>query len=182
MIQRWVFSRSTLWSTENRPASGDDDYDDGQIGSTFYQSEDGASPKGMYVLGDDGVDTDEYDTHVLAHEFMHFIEYTIGRSDSIGGVHARGDKLDLRVAFSEGFGNAFSGMALGDPVYRDSQDAAQGDGFDLTSKAMPGRIPAGSARLDRMISSGPVRFEKRRPATPQRAVQRHARRRAHGIA
>jgi hypothetical protein len=120
-----------FWSPENRPVSGDDDYSDGEIGSTFYKSDNGASPKGIYVLGDDGVDTDAYDAHVLAHQFMHFIEYKIGRSDSIGGVHADGDKLDLRVAFSEGFGNAFSGMALGDSVYRDSNGASQGDGFDL---------------------------------------------------
>jgi len=127
-----VFSPLDIyWSPENRPVSGDDDYSDGEIGSTFYSSADGTSPKGIYVLGDDGVDTDEYDTHVLTHEFMHFIEYTIGRSDSIGGAHATGDKLDLRVAFSEGFGDAFSGMPLGDPVYRDSNGAAQGDEFNF---------------------------------------------------
>ncbi len=34
---------------------------------------------------------------------------------------------DLRVAFGEGWGNAFSGMVLGNPIYRDSQQGVQGD-------------------------------------------------------
>ena len=58
---------------------------------------------GIYVLGAENVDTDEYDQHVLAHEFQHFLEDTISRSDSPGGPHAPGDRLDPRVAFSEGF-------------------------------------------------------------------------------
>jgi PKD repeat protein len=120
------------WSPENRAVDGDDDFSDGQIGSTFfYFAEGAASPPGIYVLGDDGVDTDEYDTHVIAHEFMHFLEHSVSRSDSIGGPHFQGDKLDPRVAFSEGFGNAFSGMALDDSVYRDSNGASQSDGFSF---------------------------------------------------
>jgi hypothetical protein len=35
------------------------------------------------------------------------------------------------LAFSEGLGNAFSAMALGDPRYRDSFGAAQGSDFDF---------------------------------------------------
>jgi hypothetical protein len=120
------------WSTENRPVSGDSDYSDGQIGSTVYHvGGSGGSPTGIYVLGDDGLDTDEYDAHVLVHEFGHYLEHTQSRTDNIGGVHASGDKLDLRVAFSEGYNNAFSAIVLGDPVYRDSMGPAQGDEFSL---------------------------------------------------
>jgi hypothetical protein len=118
------------WSTGNRPVSGDSDYSDGEIGSTAYHIG-GASPTGIYVLGDDGLDTDEYDQHVLIHEFMHYLEQTISRTDNVGGVHFLGDQLDMRVAFSEGFGDAFAAMVLGDPVYRDSMGAAQGDEFTV---------------------------------------------------
>ncbi len=118
------------WSTQNRPVSGDSDYSDGEIGSTAYHIG-GDSPTGIYVLGDDGLDTDEFDQHVLIHEFMHYLEQTISRTDNIGGLHFLGDELDMRVAFSEGFADAFSGMVLGDPVYRDSMGAAQGDEFTV---------------------------------------------------
>ena len=77
-------------------------------------------------------DTDEYDSHVIAHEFGHYFEDRFSRSDSIGGEHSIGARLDLRVAFGEGWGNAFGAMALGDPVYRDSANGISGDGgFEL---------------------------------------------------
>ena len=66
-------------------------------------------------------DTDEFDQSVIAHEFGHYLEDRFARSDSIGGDHGGSTTLlDLRVAFGEGWGNAFSGMVLGGPIYRDS--------------------------------------------------------------
>jgi len=71
------------------------------------------------VVGGNG-DTDEFDQFVLAHEFGHYVENNFSRADSIGGDHSLGEKLDLRVAMSEGWGNAFAAMVLNDPQYRDS--------------------------------------------------------------
>ncbi|WP_324313730.1 hypothetical protein [Povalibacter sp.] len=113
----------------------------GNIGTTFYTNgalalDSGnctpqvALPAGIYVLGDyagGAGDTDEFDQHVIAHEFGHYIEDRFSRSDSIGGDHGAGDRLDLRVAFGEGWGNAYSGMTLNDPVYRDSHDGVSAD-------------------------------------------------------
>jgi len=65
-------------------------------------------------------DTDEFDQHVVAHEFSHYLEDSFSRSDSRGGSHGLGDRLDPRIAFSEGFATAFGAMALNDPLYRDS--------------------------------------------------------------
>ncbi len=65
-------------------------------------------------------DTDEFDQHVIAHEFGHYIEANFSRADNIGGAHGIGDKLDIRVAFGEGFGYAFSAMVLNDPVAVDT--------------------------------------------------------------
>ncbi len=94
-------------------------------------------PDGIYILGFYGSgngDTDEYDAHVIAHEFGHYFEDQFSRSDSIGGQHGLGDRLDLRVAFGEGWGNAFGSMALNDPQYRDSTRGISGDfGFNLES-------------------------------------------------
>ena len=111
------------WSTGNKTASGDLAL--GEIGTSFY------SGTQLYILGDANSDTDEYDRSVILHEFGHYIEGQFSRSDSLGGDHGDGDKLDMRVAMSEGFANAFSGMMLDDPNYRDASGDKQADGFVL---------------------------------------------------
>ena len=76
-------------------------------------------------------DTDEFDEHVVAHEWGHYFQDAFSRDDSIGGPHSLRDILDIRVAFSEGFGNAFSAMVLDDPLYRDSQGLDAGFGINV---------------------------------------------------
>jgi hypothetical protein len=56
----------------------------------------------MFLLGKEDVDTDEFDTHVVVHEWGHYFESAVSRSDSPGGNHALGDLLDARLAFGEG--------------------------------------------------------------------------------
>jgi hypothetical protein len=130
------------WSATNKPTVNTFCTSSGDIGTTFYTNaapnadnciDGGALAAGIYVLGDfTQGDTDEFDQHVIAHEFGHYLEDRFSRSDSIGGSHNPGDKLDLRLAYSEGWGNAYSGMALNDPVYRDSQSGVSSEGgFNL---------------------------------------------------
>lgn len=107
------------WSVNNVPVNGDETL--GQIGTSYYDS----NEKQLYILGAENNDTDEYDNHVIAHEWGHYFEYRFSRSDSIGGDHGTGNKLDPRVAFSEGFGNAFSGMATNNPYYIDTGGTSQ---------------------------------------------------------
>jgi hypothetical protein len=83
------------------------------------------------------VDTDEYDDHVIAHEFGHFLEDRLYRSDSIGGSHSSAQSLVPTVAFGEGYGNAFSGMTFNDPVYVDTSGGRQGSGFTIPVAGVP---------------------------------------------
>ena len=112
------------WSTRNMSSTGDFVPATGQIQATGYYVFQNGVGNGIYLLGDASLgaasDTDEFDQHVLAHEFQHYVEDRLSRADSWGGDHSQSDRLDLRMAFSEGFADAFSGMVLGDPVYRDS--------------------------------------------------------------
>lgn len=109
------------WSVNNKAADGDLTL--GEVGTSFYTG------SAIYILGDEDNDTDEYDRHVILHEWGHYLESQFARSDSIGGNHVYGDKLDMRVAMSEGFANAFSAMILDDPNYRDASGLQQADGF-----------------------------------------------------
>jgi hypothetical protein len=108
------------WSINNRPEDGDKTL--GQIGTSHYSSGSG----GIFILGKEDVDTDEYDAHVMVHEWGHYFEDKVGRSDSIGGTHGSGDIIDPRVAFGEGWGNALSAIIMyPDAKYKDTGGAGQ---------------------------------------------------------
>lgn len=109
------------WSEKNTTAEGNVAL--GEIGTSYY------SNGNLYILGDADVDTDEYDSHVILHEWIHFLETTVSRSNSLGGDHSAIQKLDMRVAFSEGVANAFSAMMLDDAIYVDSLGISQASGF-----------------------------------------------------
>ncbi len=109
------------WSVNNTPVNGT--LTSGQIGTSFYNGD------AMYILGDQDNDTDEYDRSVVQHEFGHYIEDTMSRSDSIGGSHSLQTLIDMRVSFSEGFANAFTAIASNTGYYEDSYDTGQTNGF-----------------------------------------------------
>jgi hypothetical protein len=126
------------WSVENRPEDGNVNL--GQIGTSYWGGGE------IYILGKEDIDTDEFDTHVIVHEWGHSFEDFIARSDSQGGSHGFGDVLDPRLAFSEGFCNALSAIILEpDTIYSDSSGVQQKDGFwedvdenDTSAAAKPG--------------------------------------------
>ncbi len=121
------------WSVNNVPTGGDKTM--GQISTSHYTSEMDQSV--LYILGKEDVDTDEYDDHVIAHEFGHYLEARLYRSDSIGGSHMSKDMCDPRVAFGEGYGNALSGMTFDDPIYVDTSGMGQAQGFSLNNATAP---------------------------------------------
>ena len=135
------------WSPSNIAVSGNSNI--GQIGTSSYVSN-GNGTGMIFILGDENADTDEYDRHVITHEWGHYFEDLVSRADTIGGPHGLGDRLDARLALSEGFGNALSGIILDDSVYRDSggQGQAFGFGFDVESNnnLNPGWFSEGSTQ------------------------------------
>ena len=115
------------WSVNNNPST-EIDISNGDIGTSSYVTSSNGS-RGIYILGSANNDTDEYDEHVVIHEWGHYFEDQLSRSDSIGGSHGLAERLDPRLALGEGFGNALSGMMTDDPFYRDSLGSAQSQGF-----------------------------------------------------
>ena len=82
---------------------------------TYYDGNDN-----IMILGDQNGDSDEYDDHIIIHEWGHYFEEKFSRADSIGGEHGAGETLDIRLAFGEGFGNAWSAIVTDDPIYFDT--------------------------------------------------------------
>ena len=113
-------------------------------GETFFDSGSGGFQQ-IVLSADPTEDTDEFDQHVIAHEFGHYIEFNFSRADNIGGSHGIGDKLDIRVAFGEGFGYAFAAIALNDPIARDSfVNAGQQVSSTFNVESNPAQNPPGS--------------------------------------
>ena len=122
------------WSPDNVPQSGDAAL--GQIGTSHFSPNDDQ----IYILGKDGIDTDEFDSHVIVHEWGHYFENNLSRSDSLGGPHSSGDILDPRLAFGEGYGNAIAAMLLPETMYADTSWAGgtlSAFGFDAETPPGP---------------------------------------------
>ena len=120
------------WSPNNIASAGQQAL--GQIGTSFFafgSNSNGVPTRQIYLLGFANNDTDEYDRHVVAHEFGHYLQSAFSRDDSVGGLHGQSDRLDMRVAFSEGWGNAWSGIALANPVYSDTNGPGQTGGLSV---------------------------------------------------
>lgn len=118
-----------FWSVNNSPTIGTDrNFDTGELGTSFYSG----SIDSLFLLGEADSDTEEFDTHVVAHEWGHYFEDNFSRSDSTGGSHSLSDRLDPRLAFGEGFGNAVSAMINQNPIYFDTQGSQQASGFSFS--------------------------------------------------
>jgi hypothetical protein len=117
------------WSPKNNASKGC--WTDGDIFTSFYLKiiddntsnclsdlDVGQYKDKIYVLG--LVDTDEFDRHVIIHEWGHYFEENFSRSDSRGGAHSPFSKIDLNLAFSEGWSNALAAIVTQDYIYKDS--------------------------------------------------------------
>ena len=106
-----------FWSVNNKKVVDNQNIDIGELTSAFYRSDLDA----LFLFGDESTETDEFDDHLVLHEWTHYFEDTFSRSDSIGGSHFLGeDSLDLRLAFGEGFAHALAAIALDEPQYCDT--------------------------------------------------------------
>lgn len=124
-----------FWSVDNALlTSGTMDIDAGELPASFYSSNpdgDVTPNPSLFLLGDASDDTEEFDDHVIAHEWGHYFEDNFSRSDSPGGGHTIGDRLDPRLAFGEGWATAFAAMALDDPLYCDTGVPGTAEGFGI---------------------------------------------------
>lgn len=125
-----------FWSVNNTvDISEGREIDLGRLGTSFYSG----SIDSLFLVGDAATDTEEFDGHVVLHEWGHYFEDVLSRSDSIGGPHRLGESLDARLAFGEGWASALASMILDNPVYCDTR-AAGSSALGLTASAESGNI------------------------------------------
>ncbi len=123
---------TAYWSVNNvLVTSGGLDVTAGELTASFYRG----GVRELVLTGDPATDTEEFDDHVTVHEWGHYFEDVLSRSDSTGGPHSVGDRLDARLAFGEGWATALAGMALAEPVYCDTGPAGAGTGFGIGSES-----------------------------------------------
>lgn len=118
-----------FWSVNNTSTSPTD-IDGGELPTSFYRGD----LDSLFLLGDAGTDTEEFDDHVSMHEWGHYFEDVFSRSDSIGGAHSVGQSIDARLAFGEGWATALAAMALDNPQYCDTFAAGTSSGFIIDTE------------------------------------------------
>jgi len=119
-----------FWSVNNT-SSVRGDIDVGELGGSFYSG----GIDSLFLVGDAAEDTEEFDDHVIVHEWGHYFEDNLSRSDSFGGPHGIGQLLDPRLAFGEGWATALAGMALDDQLYCDTGAAGSNSGFGIGAES-----------------------------------------------
>jgi len=141
---------NVYWSENNVPSenSSEEGIRDGLIVTSHYNGE-----GGFYILGNKDSDTDEYDHHIIIHEWSHYFEDKFSRADNIGGSHTAGERLDIRVAFGEGWANAYSAIATDDPIYFDTLGSAQASGWKMNIESQEKSVPGwySEASIQRII-------------------------------
>ena len=126
------------WSPNNAPVGPQNGETPEQAYAAGHISTSHWNGTALYILGKENVDTDEFDDHVIVHEWGHYFESKLGRADNTGGPHGPGQYKDPRLAFSEGWGNALSAIIWApNTVYTDTSGPSQGQGFgfDLEDNA-----------------------------------------------
>jgi hypothetical protein len=93
--------------------------------ASFY-AEDGK----IYVLGDPA-DDDSYDDFILGHEFGHLVLDKLSTDDSPALDHSSRDRVDPRLAWSEGWGTYFGTLVTGMTTYADTDATGMGVWYDL---------------------------------------------------
>ena len=113
-----------FWSVNNAFATGDIDLTAGQLPTSSYFF----GIRSLFILGDATDDPDEFDDHIVAHEWGHYFEDVFSRSESFGGSHFLGESLVASLAFGEGWASAIGSMLLDDPIYCDARAPLQTTG------------------------------------------------------
>ncbi len=144
----WSPNNTSAGSSTNDPATG-------ELGGTFFleKTVNGVLTRSIYVLGQENDDTDEYDSALVGHEIGHYVQSAFSSDHSLGGSHSRVNRLDMTLAFSEGWGTAWSSMMRGNPIYADSFGLGQSRGFMFSVLSVPTDADRGWYREDSVFSA-----------------------------
>ena len=115
----------------------DEQIDVGELGGSFYL----LGAQQLFLVGDATSDTEEFDDHVVLHEWSHYFEDVFSRSDSRGGSHSIGESLEASFAFSEGWGYAIGALVTDNVYYCDTGRPGTSAGFGLQTETGEYGVP-----------------------------------------
>ncbi|MEE8426050.1 MAG: hypothetical protein V3S15_02120 [Woeseiaceae bacterium] len=118
-----------FWSVNNTSTESGN-VNSGALGSPFFDR----GINSLFLRGNADDNTDEFDDHVVLHEWGHYFDVNFSRSDSLAGHHALGERIDARLAFAEGWASALAAMALNNPVFCDTGPAGTNGGFGFNAE------------------------------------------------
>jgi hypothetical protein len=81
------------------------------------------------------------------------VQSAFSSDHSLGGSHSRVNRLDMTLAFSEGWGTAWSSMMRGNPIYADSFGLGQSRGFMFSVLTVPSDPDRGWYHEDSVFSA-----------------------------
>lgn len=118
-------------------------WSDDEIDGTFYVDNPDGQTDVIHVNGERAVNSDEFDDTVVAHEFGHFLARAFSRDDTFGGYHVIGQRLDPRVAWSEGWATFFgcAAMGTGDKIDSYGTNGRRAKVRKLEKNKLPGDKP-----------------------------------------
>ena len=88
-----------------------------------------AGENAAYIKGERDVNSDELGDWVIIHEYGHYLADRFSKDDTPGGEHALGERVDPRLAWSEGWATFFAQRTLGQPIYIDTMGENGADTF-----------------------------------------------------
>jgi hypothetical protein len=118
---------SVQWSDKNKTAQGEMNKAIGDGPGTSF-----GAPY-MWLNGAAGIDTDEYDSAVIAHEWGHYFQEEFSSTDSQGGDHTFNDISNLSLTFDEGFATAMGSMIMRDKTQINTMGPNQEEGSVLVA-------------------------------------------------
>jgi len=94
--------------------------------SRYYKEDIDGETFGVIEIGQHGLENDTFDRHVIAHQWVHYLEDSYAREDTLKGKTNLDNAYNASDAFSDGLANAFAAIILKDPVYKDTTYKLEG--------------------------------------------------------
>ncbi len=94
--------------------------------SRYYKEDISGETVRFIEIAQHGLENDTFDRHVIAHQWVHYLEDSYAREDTLNGKTNLDNAYNPSDAFSDGLANAFAAIILKDTLYKDTTQKLEG--------------------------------------------------------